>query len=259
MRGDKIPVWGLAIGLSLPALCLAGGFYDDTAPLGDQAVATSPGDVARGRTASRAMHEQLPPTDLLAQAPAEQPKQPLWDQEDAQSQARTDLMGWTVRRIEGEGVHNAQGEKIGSISEIARNRQDRSVAAVISVGGFLGLGSTKVAVPIGELRLEGERVVIATAITPDELKSQPAYEAGQYEALDSGMRLEDATRSHQSDIADGPAIRFEDLDEDGDGHISQQEAAGHPQLTERWSRYDTDGNGRLDEAEFSAFEVESQR
>lgn len=249
MRSDTIPVWGLVMGLGFPALCAAGMATSPPAPpltSGWQAPAAPTGSA-------------LPPGLELAQAPGGPAEEELWEQEDAQTQARTELMGKTVRQVEGQGVHNAQGEQIGSISEIARNRQDRSVAAVISVGGFLGMGATQVAVPLSELRLEGDRVVIATAITEDELKSQPAFEAGQYETLDGGVRLEEAAREREAEVADGPAIRFEDLDDDGDGHISRQEAAGQTQLTEQWGRYDTDRNGRLDEAEFSAFEVESQR
>lgn len=48
---------------------------------------------------------------------------------------------------------------------------------------------------------------------------------------------------------------FNELDEDKDGHISQQEADGHPMLVDHFKRFDNDNNGKLDQAEFSRFET----
>lgn len=236
MRSDKMPMLALLLGLGAPTVGLPG--QDIPGQAQTQPPAAEPAPMR------------------LAQAPEVDP-QP-WDDESAEVQARNELMERTVREIQGEGVYNPQGEKIGSIDAIARNLQDRSVSAVISVGGFLGLGASEVAVPLGELRLEEERVVISTAITADELKSQPAYEPGQYEELDRDLRLAEAEPTRGAEYGSGPSISFEDLDSDGDGYISKEEAADHPEVIENWQRYDTDRDGRLDEAEFSAFESDTQ-
>lgn len=45
---------------------------------------------------------------------------------------------------------------------------------------------------------------------------------------------------------------FSDLDKDGDGQISQQEASG--KLKDNWEQVDADGDGNVDQSEFSVFE-----
>lgn len=51
------------------------------------------------------------------------------------------------------------------------------------------------------------------------------------------------------------AMGFDQLDKDGDGLISQQEAAQHAMLNSKFNDADKDGDGQVDEAEFSAFET----
>jgi hypothetical protein len=53
----------------------------------------------------------------------------------------------------------------------------------------------------------------------------------------------------------GPAS-FQQLDMDRDGYVTIIEATGHTQLLRKWTAVDTDTDGRLEAAEFSAFEIE---
>jgi Ca2+-binding EF-hand superfamily protein len=48
--------------------------------------------------------------------------------------------------------------------------------------------------------------------------------------------------------------RFDKLDANHDGYISQNEAKAHERLRERWSSADADKDGKLEASEFSAFE-----
>lgn len=50
---------------------------------------------------------------------------------------------------------------------------------------------------------------------------------------------------------------FAELDVDGDGMISSEEAAADPTLSEAWDKADANGDGQLERAEFSAIEVKS--
>ena len=50
---------------------------------------------------------------------------------------------------------------------------------------------------------------------------------------------------------------FKQLDKDGNGQISQQEAEANSTLSKSWSTFDENGDGRLDAQEFSAFERSS--
>ena len=60
----------------------------------------------------------------------------------------------------------------------------------------------------------------------------------------------------------GPAFSdeavFQQLDQDADGYISAQEAGAHQALTMGYIAADTDEDGKIDAAEFSAFEIQSQ-
>lgn len=51
------------------------------------------------------------------------------------------------------------------------------------------------------------------------------------------------------------AMGFDQLDKDGDGLISQQEAMEDKMLNAKFTDTDKDGDGQVNEAEFSAFEV----
>lgn len=51
---------------------------------------------------------------------------------------------------------------------------------------------------------------------------------------------------------------LEQLDANGDGVISPEEATAHPRLSENFDEYDTDGSGALEQGEFARFETMSQ-
>jgi len=48
---------------------------------------------------------------------------------------------------------------------------------------------------------------------------------------------------------------FNEVDTNKDGAISQAEAAAVPALSDLWDTYDSNTDGKLDEAEFARFEV----
>jgi PRC-barrel domain protein len=68
--------------------------------------------------------------------------------------------GWRSSRIVGADVYNDNGQGIGTIDDLIVGQDGRVGTAVVSVGGFLGIGSKPVAVPYERLRLE--------ARSPDE-------------------------------------------------------------------------------------------
>jgi len=48
---------------------------------------------------------------------------------------------------------------------------------------------------------------------------------------------------------------FNSLDTNHDGYISPQEAKADPKLSEQWDSADANGDGKIEESEFSAFEA----
>jgi hypothetical protein len=81
--------------------------------------------------------------------------------------------GYRVSRLTGSSVTNEKNEKIGTIDDfvVARNR---SLFAVLQVGGFLGIGAHLVAVPYESLIIdnEGGKIQLPGA-SKDELRKLP--------------------------------------------------------------------------------------
>jgi len=92
----------------------------------------------------------------------------------------------TVSEIKGSTVRNRQREEIGDIDELLIEPDSGRVRfAILSVGGFLGLGSTRVAVPWSafEITPQGGRITYMLDATRDRLEKAPRVEGKNYERL----------------------------------------------------------------------------
>jgi putative membrane protein len=58
---------------------------------------------------------------------------------------------WTSEALVGRTVENGNGDNLGEINNVIINEKGNVVAAVIGVGGFLGIGEKNVAVPFDAL------------------------------------------------------------------------------------------------------------
>jgi sporulation protein YlmC with PRC-barrel domain len=80
-----------------------------------------------------------------------------------------------VSKVVGASVYNDQNQSIGSIDDILMGDRDHKAATVvISVGGFLGMGSKLVSVPFDQLKIENDKVVMPGA-TKASLEGMPEY------------------------------------------------------------------------------------
>ena len=66
---------------------------------------------------------------------------------NGQFMTHPDANQWLVSHLKGMDVYNNQNQKLGSIDELLSNQQGQIQAAVIDVGGFLGVGVHRVALP----------------------------------------------------------------------------------------------------------------
>jgi hypothetical protein len=82
--------------------------------------------------------------------------------------------GLRASKISGSAVYNAQDERVGSVDDLIIGQGDRALYAVLSVGGFLGMGSHLVAVPYNRLSVSNDKVILSDA-TKDSLKSMPEF------------------------------------------------------------------------------------
>ena len=92
----------------------------------------------------------------------------------------TEQQGWvSVGEVLGAPVVNETGDEVGEIKDVVM--KDNTYYAVLSVGGFLGLGDKNVAIPLDDLKLGEDEAYLMSAQTEEQLEQMPAYEATQYE------------------------------------------------------------------------------
>jgi sporulation protein YlmC with PRC-barrel domain len=85
------------------------------------------------------------------------------------------LSGWRATKLMGMDVYDSSDKKIGSIDDLIITRDERVPVAVISVGGFLGIGAKLVAVPFRDLRLVGDDKLTLPGATMESLKALPEF------------------------------------------------------------------------------------
>jgi sporulation protein YlmC with PRC-barrel domain len=92
------------------------------------------------------------------------------------AELRDVTLGWSAKRqILGQAVYNDNNERVGSIDDIIV-RGDKSVTyAIVNAGGFLAVAKHDVAVPVSQLKLVDNKLVLAGA-TKDALKASPPFE-----------------------------------------------------------------------------------
>jgi sporulation protein YlmC with PRC-barrel domain len=80
-----------------------------------------------------------------------------------------------VSKVVGASVYNDQNQSVGSIDDILMSDNDHKAdTVVISVGGFLGMGSKLVSVPFDQLKIQDDKIVMPGA-TKASLEGMPAY------------------------------------------------------------------------------------
>jgi sporulation protein YlmC with PRC-barrel domain len=70
---------------------------------------------------------------------------------------------WRASKVAGLNVYNDANESVGSINDLLMDKSGTVKAAVISVGGFLGMGAHLVAVPYDKIKFVNEPVAYTGA------------------------------------------------------------------------------------------------
>ncbi len=85
---------------------------------------------------------------------------------------------WRASKLMGTKVSNTAGEIIGDINDVLIEKDGKVAAAVIGVGGFLGLGERHAAVPFRSLQLTRDannNPLVRVNLTKDQLKVAPEW------------------------------------------------------------------------------------
>ena len=85
---------------------------------------------------------------------------------------------WRMSPITGSAVHGSDDSKIGSVSTVLMQPQNKTIdRMVVSAGGVLGVGGHKVAVPLDQFKWDSDKGGFKIAKTTDDLKSMPEWQS----------------------------------------------------------------------------------
>lgn len=183
---------------------------------GDDATGTTPDDTV---TAS----ETTTPTDDTAQTPAtpdedtaQTPATP--DEDTAQAPAGDSyLTAQSPEQISantylGQTVYNSADESIGKISDLIIEKDGGIAAAVVGVGGFLGIGEKWVAVPFDTISItqvpDSDDVKLTTTETAESLQAAPEFKTTAQQIAERNAAqspVDTSTTSSTTDMAPAPA------------------------------------------------------
>ena len=81
-------------------------------------------------------------------------------------------------RVAGTEVYNAAGDHLGEIYDVMLDKQTGKVAyAIMSFGGFLGLGEKYHPIPWSVLDFDSDRGGYVIPLTKDKLEAAPMYDS----------------------------------------------------------------------------------
>jgi len=110
-----------------------------------------------------------------------------------------DLIG--SDRVEGTNVYRSDGKKIGSIERVMIDKMSGKVSyAVLSFGGFLGIGDDHYPLPWQSLKYDTSLGGYVTGVTESQLKGAPHY------GNDNAWNWGDPTRARSVNDYYGVAI-----------------------------------------------------
>ncbi|WP_028225713.1 PRC-barrel domain-containing protein [Paraburkholderia ferrariae] len=81
--------------------------------------------------------------------------------------------GYRASKLTGADVYDTSGSKIGTVDDIVLVTPDQGAFAIVSVGGFLGMGKHLIAVPFSELQISSKQIVLQA--DKDAIKAMPEF------------------------------------------------------------------------------------
>lgn len=100
----------------------------------------------------------------------------------AESEPLTDRFG-TLRATEltGIDVRDSSGESVGEIEDVLFGSEGQPGYAIVTYGGFLGLGEEQVALPMDQLKIAPDQSVVYASLTKAQIEDAPTFERGQFD------------------------------------------------------------------------------
>lgn len=93
-----------------------------------------------------------------------------------------DVMG--ASRLDGNSILSSDGDDVGTIKEIMLDvRTGRVAYAVLSSGGFLGIGDKLLAIPWSALTLDTDHKCFRLAATSDQIRNAPGFDKDSWPSM----------------------------------------------------------------------------
>ena len=87
---------------------------------------------------------------------------------------QTVATGFRSSKVVGSSVVNETDETVGAIDDLIVTPDEKVPYAILSVGGFLGMGTKYVVVPFSSLQMQDKKIVLPGA-TKDALRALPEF------------------------------------------------------------------------------------
>ena len=89
----------------------------------------------------------------------------------------------SASKVTGTNVYNTDGDHLGEIYDVMLDKRSGKIAyAVMSFGGFLGIGERYHALPWSTLKYDTRQGGYVVGLTIDQLKGAPTYAANELPA-----------------------------------------------------------------------------
>ena len=104
-------------------------------------------------------------------------------------------------RVEGTAVYDAHGKRIGKVERLMIDKLTGRIAyAILSFGGFLGIGADQYPIPWSMLTYNEKPDGFQLDVTEEQLKNAPKIEQGE--------SWEQANRDRNQDVYDYWEVRY---------------------------------------------------
>ncbi|MCC5882122.1 MAG: PRC-barrel domain-containing protein [Halomonas sp.] len=161
----------------------------------DDETQADPGDQATTEP-SAAEAEQAPEgeqTPQAGQAAQQEPEAGFEEMGPTGADLDPAIASLQVGEVEGMTIVNIEGETLGQVENVLRHNDAGDLHAVVSVGGFWIFGGSDVTLPLADMRLEGDQLVLQDIIGQDELDDIATdYDEDRYTEVDDDLTLSEA-------------------------------------------------------------------
>ncbi len=184
---------------------------------GDDATGTTPGDTAANPTTTPTEDTaQTPATGTATEDTAQTPATPTEDTAQAPAAGGDYLTAQSDEQISantyiGQSVYNSGDESIGKISDLIMAKTGGVDAAIIGVGGFLGIGEKWVAVPFEKIAItqvpDSDDVKLTTTETAESLQAAPEFKTKSQQVAErqANTPVDNSTTASTTDTGTAPA------------------------------------------------------